>query len=285
MFDKDELNKIITKFVSADAEKTRKKKEENKAREDLARTNCIALTPALKDQWHTFVEKYATELADIMEMSKNVHKYICPTYDWDFNRKNYESRLFLNTCRISYKYVKKFGITWKVLSLKTFTHIDYEKISKALEDTISSTFMSEGDYFIIRSIGSCILFPTKDIESNMYIVDENVYPLEPYLNLTEYLNKEEHMKIGEDPIGDERRISSLLNIVKMLPDMFEKYKQELDDFIRKAEKEFDEREEVRKLIEAKRNLIEAKRNEVKKLEEELNRANEDLRQLESEDNC
>ena len=85
--------------------------------------------------------------------------------------------------------------------------------------------------------------------------------------------------------GDERRISSLLNIVKMLPDMFEKYKQELDDFIRKAEKEFDEREEVRKLIEAKRNLIEAKRNEVKKLEEELNRANEDLRQLESEDNC
>lgn len=275
MFDKDELNKIITKFVNADAEKAQKKKEENKAREDLARKNYIALTTTLKDQWHAFVEKYATELADIMEMSKNVHKHICPFYDYDFNRKYNDSRWFLNTCRISKKYVKKFGIAWDVLSLKIFTNIDDEKISKALEDTIS--VMPEGDYFIIQNIDGCILFPTKDIESNMYIVDGNVYPLETYLNLTEYLNKEEHMEIEEDPIADEGRISRLLNIVKMLPDMFEKYKQWLDDFIRKAEKEFDEREEIRK-------QIEAKRNEAKKLEEELNRVNEELMQLENENN-
>lgn len=276
MFDKDELNKIITKFVNADAEKTRKKKEENKAREDLARKNCIALTPVLKDKWHAFVEKYATELADIMEMSKNVHKHIYSLYDFNFNRKNINSGWLLNTCRISNKYVKKFGIAWNVLSLKTFTNIDDEKISKTLEDTIS--FMPEGDYFIIQSIDSCILFPTKDIESNMYIVDEDIYPLKTYLNLTEYLNKEEHMEIGEDPIGDEQRISHLLNIVEKLPDIFEKYKQGLDDFIRKSEKEFDEHEEFRK-------RVEAKRNEAKQLEEELNRVNEELRQLENENNC
>lgn len=275
MFNKEELDRIIAKFADAKAEEERKKKEENKEKDEKTKERVAELMQDLKKEWHEFVQQHKTELADIMEVSKGVHKYINKYFDFNFNYGiNYSypnMNLFIG--RIGKKCVRRDGVAWQVNSLKTFMNVEREE--KGIYDALTRiSDIEDGDYFIAKNSDVYILFPVNNIEDNLLVFDEEIYPFSTYLNLTENLNKYELMDIKDNPSEDEWRLGNLLGFIETLSDLFNTYKQELDEFIKKSEKKFDKEEEKNK-------KLEEKRKEAKRLEDELKQQLEEIQQMEN----
>lgn len=240
MFDKEELNRIIAKFADAKAEEERKKKEANKEKDEKTKERVAELMQDLKKEWHEFVQQHKTELADIMEVSKGVHKYINKDFDFSFNCGINYSNMYLFIGRIGKKYVRRDGVAWQVNSLKTFMNVEREE--KGIGDALTRiSDIEDGDYFIAKNSDVYILFPVNNIEDNLLIFDEEIYPFSTYLNLTENLNKYELMDIKDNPSEDEWRLNNLLGFIETLSVLFNTYKHELDEFIRKSEKKFDKK--------------------------------------------
>lgn len=258
MFNKEELDRIIKKISDGKAEREKEKIEENKEQDEKARKEIDASRQKMREAWTGFVNKYKTELANIVELSMRLQKIIDYSLKWNFNYER-DDDFKLNIIHVSEKSFRKWGKNFKVRIAETRAgdgNALEMKLNIALEISDS---LAEGDYFMVRDDFNTILFPLENTEENLILFKDGIFH-------TLGTKMDTHAK----NLQTEATMCGILaKFISKLPCVFEDYKQSLDDAVREEEKNFEKEE-------ARRKKLNEKKKKAKRMEDELKTQNEIL---------